>query len=90
MFNELARVIFTMRDIATSLAGNQDLFMSSLNWLLDREELMAIAPKPIEDIKISLTRKQLRKQIMINVVGIPFIAAVLGILVWFRQHSILF
>lgn len=69
------------------VAGNQDLFMSSLNWLLDREELMAIAPKPVEDIKISLTMKQLQKQGWINVVGIPAIAVVLGLFVWMCRRK---
>jgi ABC-type uncharacterized transport system involved in gliding motility auxiliary subunit len=48
---------------------------------------MAIAPKPIEDIKIALTRKQLRRQVLVNVAGIPMIAAVVGILVWLRRRK---
>ena len=55
-------VVFGDSDFVSNGAlagGDQDLFMSALNWLLDREELMAIAPKPIEEIKLSLTRKQL-------------------------------
>ncbi|MDH3982401.1 MAG: GldG family protein [Kiritimatiellaceae bacterium] len=69
------------------VAGNQDLFMSALNWLLDREELMAIAPKPIEDIKIILTQKQLRGQMILNVVGIPFIAMIAGLMMWLRRRK---
>jgi len=67
--------------------GDQDLFMSALNWLLDREELMAISPKPIEEIKINLTRKQLRKLFWINVLCLPFLAVVVGLLVWFRRRK---
>lgn len=67
--------------------GNQDLFMSALNWLLDREELMAIAPKPIEEIKLSLTRKHLNSLFWINIAGIPSVAAVVGLLVWFRRRK---
>lgn len=67
--------------------GDQDLFMSALNWLLDREELMAISPKPIEEIKINLTRKQLRKMFWINVLCVPFLAVVMGLLVWFRRRK---
>ncbi len=69
------------------VGGNQDLFMSALNWLLDREELMAIAPKPIEEVRISLSQKQLHKQIWINLVGIPVVAAVLGLIVGFRRRK---
>jgi len=67
--------------------GNQDLFMSSLNWLLDREELMAIAPKPIEELKLNITQKQFRRLMGISVVSIPFIAVVGGLLVWFRRRK---
>jgi ABC-type uncharacterized transport system involved in gliding motility auxiliary subunit len=69
------------------VGGNQDLFMSSLNWLLDREELMAIAPKPIEEVKLSLTRKQLRNLFWINVGGIPAVAVAIGLLVWLRRRK---
>ena len=67
--------------------GNQDLFMSAMNWLLDREELMAIAPKPIEEVKLSLTSKQLNKLAWISVGGIPLLAVVGGLLVWARRRK---
>ncbi|MEA2068150.1 MAG: Gldg family protein [Verrucomicrobiota bacterium] len=69
------------------VGGNEDLFMSALNWLLDREELMAISPKPIEEVKLSLSRKQLRRMFWLNVAGIPAIAVVLGLLVWLRRRK---
>ncbi len=67
--------------------GDQDLFMSALNWLLNREELMAIAPKPIEEIKLNLTKKQLVNLFWINIAGIPALAGVMGLLVWFRRRK---
>lgn len=67
--------------------GDQDLFMSAMNWLLDREELMAIAPKPIEEIKLSLTRRQLNNLFWINLAGIPSLAMVGGLLVWIRRRK---
>ena len=83
-------VVFGDSDFVSNGAlagGDQDLFMSALNWLLDREVLMAIAPKPIEEIKLSLTRKQLNKLFWINIAGIPFIAGVAGLLVWVRRRK---
>jgi len=83
-------VVFGDSDFVSNGAlagGDQDLFMSALNWLLDREELMAIAPKPIEEIKLSLTRKQLNRLFWINTAGIPSIAGVAGLLVWFRRRK---
>jgi len=83
-------VVFGDSDFVSNGAltgGDQDLFMSALNWLLDREELMAIAPKPIEEVKLSLTRKQLHNLFWINVAGIPALAVVGGLLVWFRRRK---
>jgi ABC-type uncharacterized transport system involved in gliding motility auxiliary subunit len=69
------------------VGGNADLFMSALNWLLDREVLMAIAPKPIEEVKLSLSQKQLRSMFWLNVAAIPAVAVVLGLLVWMRRRK---
>ncbi|VGO14549.1 hypothetical protein PDESU_03112 [Pontiella desulfatans] len=83
-------VVFGDSDFVSNgsmVGGNVDLFMSALNWLLDREELMAIAPKPIEEVKLSLSKKQLRSMFWLNVTGIPAIAVVLGLLVWMRRRK---
>jgi ABC-type uncharacterized transport system involved in gliding motility auxiliary subunit len=83
-------VVFGDSDFVSNGAltgGDQDLFMSALNWLLDREELMAIAPKPIEQIKLSLTQKQLNHLFWINVAGIPSIAGVAGLMMWLRRRK---
>ncbi|WP_372807780.1 GldG family protein [Pontiella sp.] len=83
-------VVFGDSDFVTNgglVGGNVDLFMSALNWLLEREELMAIAPKPIEEVKLSLSRKQLNQMFWLNVTGIPAIAMVLGLFVWVRRRK---
>lgn len=69
------------------VGGNEDLFMSAVNWLLEREELIAIASKPIEEVKLSFSRKQLRSLAWINVAGIPAAAMVLGLVVWSRRRK---
>lgn len=83
-------VVFGDSDFVSNgsmVGGNEDLFMSALNWLLEREELMAIAPKPIEEVKLSLSRKQLSRLFWINIAGIPAVAMVMGLLVWARRRK---
>jgi ABC-type uncharacterized transport system involved in gliding motility auxiliary subunit len=83
-------VVFGDSDFVSNgnmVGGNADLFMNALNWLLDREELMAIAPKPIEEVKLSLSRKQLSQLFWINVAGVPLIAVVIGFIVWLRRRK---
>ncbi|MBI9020818.1 MAG: GldG family protein [Verrucomicrobia bacterium] len=67
--------------------GDTSLFMSSLNWLLDREQLMAIAPKAVNDTRLELTRTDIQKLFWITVWGIPSLAAAVGIVLWFRRRK---
>ena len=67
--------------------GDTSLFMSSLNWLLDREQLMAIPPKELEDTRLQLTRNDIRTLLLCIVWGIPLLAAVPGILLWIVRRK---
>lgn len=67
--------------------GDTSLFMSSLNWLLDREQLMAIAPKPVNDTRLKLTRTDTRILFWSTVGGIPALAGLLGIILWMRRRK---
>jgi ABC-type uncharacterized transport system involved in gliding motility auxiliary subunit len=83
-------VVFGDSDFVSNgamVGGNADLFMSALNWLLDRDETLAIAPKPIEKVKLGLSSNQFRVLGWVNIAGIPCIAVVLGLLVGFRRRK---
>ncbi len=67
--------------------GDTSLFMSSLNWLLDREQLMAIAPKAVEDTRLKLTRDDIRTLFWSAVLGIPLLAAFPGLVLWIRRRK---
>jgi ABC-type uncharacterized transport system involved in gliding motility auxiliary subunit len=61
--------------------------MSSLNWLLDRDQLMAIAPKQVNDSRLKLTFSKLRA-LFWSVVGIiPALAALFGAWIWIRRKK---
>ncbi len=66
-------------------AGNISLFFNALNWLLDRERLLAIPPRPAETYQIVLSQVQLR-QLAMAFLLVPGAVALLGFLVlWIRQ-----
>ncbi|MBU1693365.1 MAG: GldG family protein [Verrucomicrobia bacterium] len=67
--------------------ANADFFLSALNWLLEREELMAIAAKPVEDNRLIMTATQLRTLFWIVMAGLPALPALLGTLVWWRRRT---
>ena len=67
--------------------GNYDFFLSSLNWLLEREALMEIAPKPVAEVRLLMDSKQLQLLFWSVVVGLPGIVATLGILVSLKRRA---
>ena len=69
------------------IGGNADLFQNALNWLLDRKELMAIAPKAIEEYRLVLEASQLRMLGWIVIGGLPALIAILGVAVWLRRRA---
>ncbi len=68
------------------VSGNGDLFMSALNWTLDRGELMAIAPKTPDQMRLDLEPRQVRGLGWILMGGLPLAAALVGwIVMRFRR-----
>ena len=67
--------------------GNVDLFLGALNWLIEREHLLAIAPKPVEETRLVITQAQLGMLFWVVVAGIPGAIALAGGLVWFRRRA---
>jgi len=76
---------FVANSVLTS--GNSDFFLSALNWLLEREALMAIAPKSVERGRLIITRTQLRGLFWVIVGGLPGLIALFGGIVWLRRRS---
>lgn len=67
--------------------GDSSLFMSTLNWLVDREQLMEIAPRSVDDTRLQLTRSDTRILFWSMVGGIPAAVAFLGFILWLRRRK---
>ncbi|MFA5256515.1 MAG: GldG family protein [Opitutales bacterium] len=61
-----------------SAFGNQAFFFSLVNWMLDREQVIAIEPRPIERYQLPLSREDLRRLAIILCLPAA-LAALLGI-----------
>ncbi len=66
--------------------GNLDFFMSSLNWLLKREQLMAVSPKAPEEFRLGLNASQMNAVFWLIIGGLPMSVAILGTAVWLRRR----
>lgn len=67
--------------------ANSDFFMQALNWVLEREQLLEIAPKPVEEVRLIISRKHLDRLFWSVVFGLPGLTALAGLLVWWRRRS---
>lgn len=65
---------------------SMDLALNALNWLLDREELVGIAPKEKKNIALSLNEKQLGQIALAVMAIIPGTVAIIGLLVYWRRR----
>ncbi len=67
--------------------GNLNLALSSINWLVDRDTQLAIAPRPIQTFQLSLSQDQLTRLRYSLMLILPGVAAVLGTFVYWTRRS---
>jgi hypothetical protein len=70
-----------------SLAGNSELMMNTINFLVGRKDLITIPEKARPAEHLMLTRYQGLMLFWIPVVVIPLLVIVLGVVVWRRRRS---
>ncbi|MBI4325826.1 MAG: GldG family protein [Chloroflexi bacterium] len=76
-----------LANLAIEEAANRDFANLAVNWLLNRELLLAdIGPRPIKEYKITMTESQMTRVRWILLAGIPGAVLLLGLLVWFTRR----
>jgi ABC-type uncharacterized transport system involved in gliding motility auxiliary subunit len=64
-----------------------DFVSASINWLLNREQLIGIAPKVPQTLTFSLNDDALRNLKWLILVLLPLIPAVIGVAVWWQRRA---
>ncbi|HNX51185.1 MAG TPA: GldG family protein [Thermoanaerobaculaceae bacterium] len=67
-------------------AGNQNLALNAINWLVKREQALGIAPRAPEQVNLFLNASQMRNILLISLVGLPGLAILAGVMVWWRRR----
>ncbi|MBI4652352.1 GldG family protein [Candidatus Desantisbacteria bacterium] len=67
--------------------GNGDIFINTVNWLMDRENLIYIGPKTPQKIYLTLNSNQLDTIFWFSVIGLPFLSIAIGILVLWKRRQ---
>jgi ABC-type uncharacterized transport system involved in gliding motility auxiliary subunit len=68
------------------IEGNRDLFMNTVNWLAQQENLIAIRPREAADRRITLTANTATGMFWISIVVIPAIVLGAGVFTWWRRR----
>jgi len=65
---------------------NGDLFMNSVNWLAQDEDLISIRPKSAADRKVSMTESDQNLLFWISLVFMPLATLGTGVFIWWRRR----
>jgi len=76
---------FAANQLLQANVANTVLLSNALNWLVEREALLGIPPKKTEQVKLTLTRDEIRR-IYLLAAALPILAVVLGTAVFFRRR----
>jgi ABC-type uncharacterized transport system involved in gliding motility auxiliary subunit len=68
------------------IPGNRDLFLNTVNWLAQQENLISIRPKDPEDRRVSLTADQAKLIFWLSIVIIPGFILAAGVQTWWRRR----
>ncbi|HEV8241040.1 MAG TPA: GldG family protein [Thermoanaerobaculia bacterium] len=83
-------VVFGDSDFATNAQldqpGNATLIANTLNWMVQRETHLGIAPKEPDQVHLSLTPQERRLDFWLVVFGLPAIALIAGIVVTVKRR----
>ena len=83
----LGNADFLRNESLSESPPDTDFILMSINWLADREQLVAIAPKAPRAFTLNLSDTQMNQIVLLTVVGIPMLIALLGAGVWaLRRH----
>lgn len=66
--------------------ANTAFFLNSINWLLERKTMLGIPPKASQNYKVEMTPKQFRTVALGASLGLPLLAALCGLGVWWRRR----
>jgi ABC-type uncharacterized transport system involved in gliding motility auxiliary subunit len=68
------------------IEGNRDLFMNTINWLSQNENLIAIRPREASDRRITLTANASTLMFWLTIVVIPAAVLGTGVFTWWRRR----
>ncbi len=83
-------VVFGDSDFAANsglgIQGNKDLFMNTIGWLSQQENLISIRPKDADDRRLTMTAAQQTNVTWLSLFIIPGLVFFVGVSTWWRRR----
>jgi ABC-type uncharacterized transport system involved in gliding motility auxiliary subunit len=83
-------VVFGDSDFAANsglgIQGNRDLFMNTVGWLSQQENLISIRPKDADDRRLTMTAAQQTNVTWLSLFIIPGLVFLVGVSTWWRRR----
>ncbi|MBZ0112698.1 MAG: GldG family protein [Thermoanaerobaculia bacterium] len=83
-------VVFGDSDFMTNAqigqAGNVNLIVNTMNWLVERQSHLGIAPKAPDDVRLSMTPGERNFMFWLVLLGLPSASALIGIFSFLRRR----
>jgi ABC-type uncharacterized transport system involved in gliding motility auxiliary subunit len=70
------------------ISGNRDLFLNTVSWLAEEEDLISIRPKPPRSVPVFLTATQAKLIFWFPVVLLPATVLIIGISVLYQRRRL--
>lgn len=71
---------------AIGVPGNRDLFVNTINWLAQQENLIAVRPRQPEDRRLTMTAEQQNSVMILSLLIVPGLVFAAGIYTWWRRR----
>lgn len=69
-----------------SYLGNGNLFLNTVMWLMEEEQLIDIKPKEYDPPVVNLTNRQMQATFLSSTILLPFIIICIGIIMWLKRR----
>ena len=66
--------------------GNGNLFLNTINFLAEEEDLISIRPKQPQDRRLTLTQAEVSTIFYLVVIAIPLLLVILGVVIFIRRN----
>jgi len=73
-------------DSSANAMPSTDFILGGVNWLINREPLIGITPKTVQQFSLNLNQSQISSLSLLVLIVIPGCAAALGFLTWLKRR----